>query len=59
MDAEEKEKTLINITEAVRRQIYSLICAKKSGKFELTLELNLSQGGIGDAYIHSHAREKI
>ena len=56
---EEKNKTLLNITTAVRRQILSLTNAKKTGKYEIKIEVNLSQGGIGDAYLCSSSREKI
>ncbi len=44
-DSEEK------ILNAVRDKIKSLIFEKKSGKIELNLELNMSQGFIGSAFI--------
>jgi hypothetical protein len=55
----DKEKSLTNITDAVARQVTALISAKKTGKYELKIELNLSQGGLGPTYLETTAREKI
>ncbi len=44
-DSEEK------ILNAVRDKIKTLISTKKSGKIDLSLELNMSQGSIGSAYL--------
>jgi len=31
----------------------------KTGKFRITLELNLSQGGVGDSFIETNTRERL
>lgn len=44
------------ILNAVREKIKTLISAKKSGKIELNLELNMSQGYIGSAFIRDYSQ---
>jgi hypothetical protein len=59
MEDAEKQKKIDVILAAARRQINILTSAKKSGKYELTLELNVSEGGIGDTFLRSQTRERI
>jgi len=56
---QEKDKTVKNILAAAEKQIIFLLSEKKTGKFELTLELHLSQGGLGKAFIRNYDRESI
>jgi len=55
----EKEDKIADVLAAVREAIIPLTFGKYTGKVELTLEVNLTQGGIGDTFLHTHAREKI
>ena len=55
----EKEKILLNITDAVKRQIICLTSAKKTGQYDIRIELNLSQGGIGSVFMSQQTRERI
>jgi len=48
----ENEEKILN---AVRDKIKSLISTKKSGKIDLSLELNMSQGYIGSAFIRDNS----
>jgi len=48
-----------DILTATESEIKNLINLKKTGKFELTLELNMNQGGLGKTYIRQHTREEI
>lgn len=43
------------IASALLKKIKTLISEKKTGKIELTLELNMSQGFIGSAYIRNNS----
>jgi hypothetical protein len=52
-DREEK------ILKAVQNQIVRLISDKRSGRIEITVELNMTQGFIGSADIRSSSRENI
>jgi hypothetical protein len=56
MEENEKVKEILG---AARNHLLSLISARKSGTFQLTLEVNMSQGGIGDAFLSCNARERI
>jgi len=55
---EDKQKTLNQIMEKMKKQIISLQTEKKSGRFVLSVELNLNQGGLGDTYYLTDSREK-
>ena len=59
MEDADKEKTLLTITAAIRKQIISLTTAKKTGKYEINIEVNLSQGGIGSVFVTPKGREQI
>ncbi len=52
----EKEEKIL---KAVQHQLVRLIAEKKSGRVEITLELNMSQGFIGAADIRSNCRDNI
>jgi hypothetical protein len=52
----EKEEKIL---KAVHNQIIRLISEKKSGRIDITLELNMSQGTIGSADIRNNCRETI
>ena len=47
------------VLSAVREKILSLTNAKATGKHEITIELNLVNGGLAETYLHTHSREKI
>ena len=55
MEDDKVEKVL----DAAKNQIKNLILSKKTGKVELILELNFSQGGIGSAFCSTNSRETI
>jgi hypothetical protein len=48
-----------DILAAIKKHIFSLQEAKKCGTYQMGLELHLSQGGIGDAFLNTNARERI
>jgi len=50
---------LKEILLATEKQIKNLINLKKTGQYQLTLELNLNQGGLGKTYIKQETREEI
>ena len=56
MEENEKVKEILG---AARNYLLSLISGRKSGTFQVTLEVHVSQGGIGDAFLRSEARERI
>ena len=47
------------ILEAVLSEIKTLKSIKKTGKIQLTLELHMSQGAIGSAFIDIRTREDM
>jgi hypothetical protein len=49
-------KQLISDAE---KYLLSLIDNKKSGKYEITVEVNLSQGAVGESFLNTHSREKF
>lgn len=53
---DEKEKKIL---EAVLQQIKRLQSFKRTGKIELTIEINMTQGGIGSAFIQQRMKEEI
>jgi hypothetical protein len=57
--AEPDTKKVDELLSAVRRDIILLTGTIKSGKIEITIEFNLSQGFIGDCYIKNHTRLKV
>lgn len=50
---------LDDILFAIRKKINSLISDRKTGKYMLTIEVNLSQGGIGDVFLTSTDKERV
>ena len=55
----ENDDKLDDILLAMRGKINSLISDRKTGKHMLTIEINLSQGGIGDVFLISNTKERI
>lgn len=56
---DEKQKKIFQITEAVEKQINSLLSKKISGKIQLTVELNVTQGFLASADLRNDSRENI
>ena len=50
---------LDDILFAIRKKINSLISDRKTGKYILIIEVNLSQGGIGDVFLTSTDKERV
>ena len=48
-------KQLISDAE---KYLLSLLNNKKSGKFAITVEINLSQGAVGESFLNTHSRER-
>lgn len=40
-------------------KIKPLVEQKKTGQYRFDVELNLSQGGIGDCVIETHTKERV
>ena len=55
----ENDDKLDDILLAMRGKINSLISDRETGKHMLTIEINLSQGGIGDVFLISSTKERI
>ncbi len=57
----DNQKKVDALLAAFGDKINSLILANKSGKVELTVEVNMSQGFIGSAFLHTKpvTRENI
>jgi hypothetical protein len=58
---DDKQKKLDAISEALQRKILLLISGHGTGKIELTVEVNISQGYLGDVYLQTKpvSRERI
>jgi hypothetical protein len=56
---EKLEKSLLKITDAIRKQIISLHSLKSSGNIDITVRLSMTQGFIGAAKIRNVAEENI
>ena len=56
-----REHKVDMITDQIKSAIFSLLSQKSTGRIDLTLELYLSQGGLGDAYLITRPalRERI
>ena len=50
---------LDDILFAIRKKMNSLISDRKTGKYILIIEVNLSQGGIGDVFLTSTDKERV
>jgi hypothetical protein len=53
------EKSLLKITDALRKQIINLHSQKSSGNIDITVRLSMSQGFIGAAKLRNVAEENI
>jgi uncharacterized protein YwbE len=53
------DKSLLKITDAVKKQILNLHSVHYHGNIDITVRLNLSQGGVGAAKIRSVTEETI
>lgn len=53
------EKSLLKITDSMRKQIINLHSQKSSGNIDITVRLSMSQGFIGAAKIRNVAEEII
>lgn len=50
----------ITITaKALKDKLEPLVKEQKTGKLRFDIEVNLSQGGIGDVFIENHTKERI
>lgn len=58
---DDKQKKLNAVSEALQRKIILLLSGKPTGKIELTVELNVSQGYLGDVFLQTKpvSRERI
>ncbi len=56
MEADELIKTVVDM---LNHEIKILTTKKSTLKSQLTIELNVTQGGIGDVYITSQRRAKV
>jgi hypothetical protein len=54
----EKQKKIEVILNAMAAYLTPLFNEKKTGSYEITIELNVNNGGIRDIYFRSQAREK-
>jgi hypothetical protein len=53
------EKSLLKITDAIRKQIIYLHSLKSNGNIDITVRLSFTQGGIGAAKIRNVTEESI
>ena len=58
---DDKQKKLNAVSEALQRKIIFLLSGKPTGKIELTVEINVSQGFVGSANLslRKDSMEKI
>lgn len=56
---DEKQRKIAAINDAIGKKINHLISEKVSGKIELTVILNITQGHIGSADIRNDSKESI
>ena len=59
MDEAVRDKKIDDLLKEARKQLFFLTSAVKTAKLELTLEVNISQGAIGDTYLTDQTRRKI
>jgi len=57
-DSLTKQEKLENVFIQAREKLWPVF-KDKTGKFRITLELNLSQGGVGDSFIETNTRERL
>ena len=58
---DDKQKKLNAVSEALQRKIIFLLSGRPTGKIELTVEINVSQGFVGSANLslRKDSMEKI
>lgn len=56
---EKRDKKIASVMAAAEEQIKHLTESKLSGRYELTIELNMVSGGIADVFLHKNSRERI
>jgi hypothetical protein len=59
MEEAARNKKIDDLIKEVRKQIFCLTSAVLTSKIELKLEINCSQGTIGDTYLTDQTRRKI
>jgi tRNA(Phe) wybutosine-synthesizing methylase Tyw3 len=57
--SEKADEKLLSIVETISKQINYLTISKCTGKYNLTIELNMNQGGITDAFLQKETKERI
>ena len=58
MTEAEKEQKIDAILLIARNDIINLTKLKPMGKFIVSIEVNMTQGAIGDMYLDNHTRVK-
>jgi len=53
------DELIDKIAEEIRREIKYLTNSKKTLQFQIIIEFNVSQGGLGDIYITRRNRQKM
>ena len=59
MDETAKNKKIDELIKEVRKQLFFLTSTVKTAKLDLRVEINISQGTIGDTYLTDQTRRKI
>ena len=54
----DKEQKIDAILLIARNDIINLTKLKPMGKFSVSIEVNMTQGAIGDMYLDNHSRSK-
>jgi hypothetical protein len=55
---DEKQKKIDDLMKDAASYMTTLLAGKKTGNYNLSIEVNLNSGGIRDAYFSCTAREK-
>uniref|UniRef100_A0A6M3JCM7 Transcriptional regulator n=1 Tax=viral metagenome TaxID=1070528 RepID=A0A6M3JCM7_9ZZZZ len=56
---EKPDDMISNILARIRAQIIILTTEKKTCKAEIVVQLNMTQGAIGDAYVSNSLKERV
>jgi hypothetical protein len=56
--SKENEEKIDHLTDLVKNKILSLTTGKKSGNYNITIEIIINQGGIREAYLCNNSKEK-
>lgn len=59
MEEAARNKKIDDLVKEVRKQIICLTSAVLTSKVKLQVEINMSQGAIGDTYLTDQTRRKI